>query len=89
VAQKNALRYIPESLHETLAPEFPNELITRGRIYGYRYRPAGTIKAKLVDEYKGSTIDIVDSSEAERYVNLILEHLRLNFNAESKFDEGD
>ncbi len=53
VALKNALRYIPESLHETLAPEFLKELITRGRIYGYRYRPPGTIKAKPVDEYKG------------------------------------
>ncbi len=53
VALKNALRYIPESLHEMLAPEFLNELITRGRIYGYRYRPPGTIKAKSVDKYKG------------------------------------
>jgi len=52
-AVKNALRYIPESLHETLAPEFLNELITRGRIYGYRYRPSGAIKAKPVDEYEG------------------------------------
>ncbi|MFX1559742.1 MAG: urocanate hydratase [Promethearchaeota archaeon] len=53
VAVKNALRYVPESLHETLAPEFLNELMTRGRIYGYRYRPAGPIKARPVDEYKG------------------------------------
>ncbi len=53
VAVKNALRYVPENLHETLAPEFLNELMTRGRIYGYRYRPAGHIKAKPVDEYRG------------------------------------
>ncbi|MFW9891725.1 MAG: urocanate hydratase [Candidatus Thorarchaeota archaeon] len=53
VAVKNALRYVPENLHETLAPEFLEELITRGRIYGYRYRPIGPIKAKPVDEYKG------------------------------------
>ena len=53
VSLKNALRYVPESLHETLAPEFLKELITRGRIYGYRYRPPGIIKAKPVDEYKG------------------------------------
>lgn len=53
VAVKNALRYVPENLHETLAPEFLNELMTRGRIYGYRYRPAGPIKAKPIDEYKG------------------------------------
>jgi urocanate hydratase len=53
VAIKNALRYVHENLHETLAPEFLNELITRGRIYGYRYRPTGSIKAKPVDQYKG------------------------------------
>lgn len=53
VAVKNALRYVPENLHEALAPEFLNELMTRGRIYGYRYRPSGPIKAKPVNEYKG------------------------------------
>ncbi|MFW9962256.1 MAG: urocanate hydratase [Candidatus Sifarchaeia archaeon] len=53
VAVKNALRYVPANLHETLAPEFLKELLTRGRIYGYRYRPAGPIKAKPVDDYKG------------------------------------
>jgi urocanate hydratase len=53
IAVKNALRYIPIELHEKLAPEFLNELMTRGRIYGYRYRPQGAIKARPVDEYKG------------------------------------
>jgi urocanate hydratase len=52
-ALKNALRYIPEELHSTLAPEFLEELRTMGRIYGYRYRPDGKIKGKPVDEYKG------------------------------------
>ena len=52
-ALKNALRYIPEELHKTIAPEFLEELRTRGRIYGYRYRPEGQIKGKPVDEYKG------------------------------------
>ncbi len=42
MALKNALRYIPKELHETLAPEFMEELRTRGRIYGYRYRPQAT-----------------------------------------------
>ena len=51
-ALKNALRYIPEELHEVLAPEFMEELMTRGRIYGYRYRPEGDLKAKPVDQYK-------------------------------------
>jgi len=53
VALKNALRYVPKELHEELAPEFLEELLIRGRIYGYRYRPQGVIKAKPVDEYKG------------------------------------
>ena len=53
IALKNALRYIPEELHETLAPEFLTELKTMGRIYGYRYRPTGRIWGKPVDEYKG------------------------------------
>ncbi|MCG8565734.1 MAG: urocanate hydratase, partial [Desulfobacterales bacterium] len=52
-ALKNALRYVPECLHETLAPEFLEELKTWGRIYGYRFRPAGELKAKPIDEYKG------------------------------------
>ncbi len=52
-AVKNALRYVPEELHETLAPEFLEELKTMGRIYGYRFRPQGAIKGKPVDEYKG------------------------------------
>ena len=52
-AVKNALRYVPEELHETLAPEFLEELKTMGRIYGYRFRPEGRIYGKPVDEYKG------------------------------------
>lgn len=57
IALKNALRYIPKELHETLAPEFMEELITYGRIYGYRYRPEGDLKAKPVDEYKGNCLE--------------------------------
>jgi urocanate hydratase len=57
VALKNALRYIPEELHEQLAPEFLEELMTRGRIYGYRFRPEGRIYGKPIDEYKGSCIE--------------------------------
>lgn len=52
-ALKNALRYIPDCLHEILIPEFLEELTTRGRIYGYRFRPAGRITAKPIHEYKG------------------------------------
>ena len=45
LAVKNALRYVPEELHEALAPEFMEELLTRGRIYG-----------KPIDEYKGNCV---------------------------------
>lgn len=53
IAIKNALRYVPKNLHKMLAGEFLEELMTRGRIYGYRYRPQGPIKAKPVNQYKG------------------------------------
>lgn len=51
------MRYIPVELHRKLAPEFLEELRTRGRIYGYRFRPAGDLKAKPVDEYQGNCIE--------------------------------
>mgnify|MGYP000223349923 FL=1 len=57
LALKNALRYVPAHLHEEVAPEFMEELLTKGRIYGYRYRPKGEIKAKAIDEYEGNTIE--------------------------------
>jgi len=57
IALKNALRYIPSNLHKELAPEFLEELKTKGRIYGYRYRPEGKIVGKPIDEYKGNTIE--------------------------------
>jgi len=55
-ALKNALRYVPEELHEKLAGEFLEELMTRGRIYAYRYRPEGALKGKPIDEYKGKCL---------------------------------
>jgi len=57
IALKNALRYVPEELHEKLAPEFLNELLTRGRIYAYRFRPEGRIYGKPINEYKGNCIE--------------------------------
>lgn len=54
-ALKNALRYIPSELHQQVAPEFLQELKTRGRIYGYRWRPQGKIIGKPIDEYRGIT----------------------------------
>ena len=51
LALKNALRYFPEALHATLAPEFAAELKAYGRIYMYRYRPSYKIYARPIDEY--------------------------------------
>ena len=55
-ALRNALRYIPRELHAEWAPEFMNELLTRGKIYGYRFRPDGDIRPRPVDEYKGKCL---------------------------------
>lgn len=57
VALKNALRYIPSEYHEELIPEFLEELTTRGRIYGYRFRPEGRLYGKPIDEYKGRCVE--------------------------------
>jgi urocanate hydratase len=57
LALKNALRYIPEEHHEIMAPEFLEELISRGRIYGYRYRPKGKLYGKPIEEYEGNCIE--------------------------------
>lgn len=57
LALKNALRYIPEKWHAALAPEFLEELLQTGRIYGYRFRPAGAIHGKPIDEYCGRCLE--------------------------------
>jgi len=57
LAVKNALRYIPEEYHEQMAKEFYDELMTTGRIYGYRFRPQGRIYGRPIDEYKGKCIE--------------------------------
>ncbi len=57
LALKNALRYIPEKWHKKLAPEFLDELLKMGRIYGYRFRPAGEIIGRPIDEYKGNCVE--------------------------------
>ncbi len=56
-ALKNALRYIPKVHHQALIPEFLRELETKGRIYGYRFRPDGAIKARPVDQYRGCCLE--------------------------------
>jgi urocanate hydratase len=57
LALKNALRYIPEKWHTSLAPEFLDELLTRGRIYGYRFRPEGRIQGRPLDRYRGRCVE--------------------------------
>jgi urocanate hydratase len=57
LALKNALRYIPPQWQEALAPEFLEELLTRGRIYGYRFRPKEKIFGRPIDDYMGTTIE--------------------------------
>lgn len=57
LALKNALRYVPPEWHKELIPEFLEELLSRGRVYGYRFRPPGRIKAKPIHEYKGNCIE--------------------------------
>ena len=57
LALKNALRYIPKEWHEQLAPEFAQELETRGRIYGYRFMPKGRIYGRPIGEYKGKCLE--------------------------------
>jgi len=57
LALKNALRYIPEKWHARLAPEFLDELRTRGRIYGYRFRPPGKLRGRPIEKYQGNCIE--------------------------------
>jgi urocanate hydratase len=57
LALKNALRYVPEKWHAQVAPEFLDELLTTGRVYGYRFRPAGKITGRPIDTYKGNCIE--------------------------------
>ncbi|MEG0963446.1 MAG: urocanate hydratase [Lachnospiraceae bacterium] len=56
LAVRNALRYIPQEYHEQMAEEFYEELKTRGRIYGYRFRPHGALYGKSINEYKGKCL---------------------------------
>lgn len=56
-ALKNALRYVPEELHEALASEFMDELLKYGRIYAYRFRPEGRIYGKEIEAYRGNCLE--------------------------------
>ncbi len=56
-ALRNALRYVPSALHAKLAPEFLEELKTRGRIYAYRYMPQNRLYGRPIHEYKGACLE--------------------------------
>jgi len=51
LALKNALRYFDKKFHDSLAPEFAEELRKYGRIYMYRFRPDYPIYARPINEY--------------------------------------
>lgn len=51
LALKNALRYFPKEWHNTLAPEFAEELRKYGRIYMYRFKPNYAMYARPIAEY--------------------------------------
>ena len=57
LAIKNALRYIHPDHHKQMAEEFAHELEEHGRIYGYRFRPAGKLYGKPIEEYLGRTVE--------------------------------
>ena len=48
LAIKNALRYIHPDHHQQMAKEFAQELEEHGRIYGYRFRPAGKLHGNVL-----------------------------------------
>jgi len=54
LAVANALRYFPEHLHATLAPEFAQELREEGHIYMRRFRPTEyAMRAYPIECYPG------------------------------------
>jgi urocanate hydratase len=57
LALRNALRYVPPKWQSALAPEFLEELRTRGRIYAYRFRPRGRITGRPVHTYPGDCLE--------------------------------
>ena len=57
LALKNALRYIPSEWQDVLIPEFLTELMERGRIYGYRFRPKEEIFGKPIEMYQAHTLE--------------------------------
>lgn len=57
LALHNALRYVPPKWQARLAPEFMDELLAHGRIYAYRFRPAGRLFGRPIDAYNGECLE--------------------------------
>ncbi|GAA6071584.1 urocanate hydratase [Tachysurus ichikawai] len=55
LALRNALRYFPQALHASLAPEFAQELKQYGHIYMYRFCPSLRMRAYPIDQYPCKT----------------------------------
>ena len=56
---------IPD-FHETLAPEFRDELLKYGRIYMYRFRPDYRISARRLDDFPYKSVQagaIIDDAK--------------------------
>jgi urocanate hydratase len=51
LAINNALRYFPSEWHDTLRPEFEQELAQYGRIYMHRFRPEYAMHARPISDY--------------------------------------
>ncbi|PKK89800.1 MAG: hypothetical protein CVV62_01290, partial [Tenericutes bacterium HGW-Tenericutes-7] len=73
LALKNALRYIPNEWHDTLIPEFLDELESMGRIYGYRFRPKGRIYGKPIEQYKAQTLEKLMELLNKNVIPVVLE----------------
>lgn len=56
LALRNALRYFDAKHHQTLLPEFKQELKDYGRIYMHRFRPDYEMYARPIDEYPGKSL---------------------------------
>lgn len=57
LAMKNAMRYIPPAWQAELEDEFLEELLTRGKIYGYRFRPKKRIYGAPINEYHSQCLE--------------------------------
>ncbi|MBT8319515.1 MAG: urocanate hydratase [Gramella sp.] len=56
LALENALRYFDKKHHQTLLPEFKEELDKYGRIYMYRFKPDYDFYARPIDDYPGKSL---------------------------------